>query len=36
MQMIRRLTAIVLMEPDLDENYRRVKEDPFPWKAAGL
>jgi REP element-mobilizing transposase RayT len=35
MNMARRLAAIVLMQPALDENYRRVKSKPYAWPAAG-
>jgi hypothetical protein len=31
MDMARRLAAIVLMQPALDENYRCVKENTYPW-----
>ncbi|MBN2580185.1 MAG: N-6 DNA methylase [Pirellulales bacterium] len=31
MNMARRLAAIVLLQPALDENYRRVKEDTYAW-----
>ena len=30
-EMVRRLAALVLLEPDLDENYRRVTSDTYPW-----
>jgi len=29
--MVRRLAAIVLLQPALDENYRRAKKDAYPW-----
>lgn len=32
--MIRRLTAIILLEPALDANYRKVSADAISWKAA--
>jgi len=32
----RRIAAILLLEPDLDENYRETRADPFPWpEVAG-
>jgi hypothetical protein len=30
-QVVRRIAALVLLGPDLDANYRRVKADPYPW-----
>ena len=33
MNIARRLTAIVLMQPALDENYRRVKAATYVWPA---
>jgi hypothetical protein len=30
-EMVRRIAAICLLEPDLDANYERVKADAFPW-----
>jgi hypothetical protein len=30
-EMARRLAAIILLEPALDENYRRIKEHAYPW-----
>ena len=30
-EMARRIAAILLLEPTLDENYRRVKEHAYPW-----
>ena len=30
---IKRLTALVLMQPQLDANYRDVREAAFPWDA---
>ena len=32
--MARRLTAIVLLQPSLDENYLRVKENTYEWKIS--
>jgi len=32
-EMARRIAAILLLEPDLDANYRSVKEHPFAWTA---
>jgi hypothetical protein len=29
--MTRRIAAILLLEPALDENYERVKADTYPW-----
>ena len=34
MNMARRLTAIILLQPALDENYRRVKSAAYAWPAA--
>jgi hypothetical protein len=31
--MVRRLAAIVLLQPALDENYRRVKASAYAWPA---
>lgn len=31
-QMARRIAAILLLEPELDENYRRVKEAAYEWR----
>jgi hypothetical protein len=31
-EMARRIAAILLLEPSLDANYRRVKEHTYPWK----
>jgi hypothetical protein len=30
-EMVRRIAAILLLEPALDENYRNVKSQPYPW-----
>ena len=30
-EMTRRIAAILLLEPALDENYERVKADAYPW-----
>jgi hypothetical protein len=30
-QVVRRIAALVLLGPDLDANYRRVKANPYPW-----
>ncbi|NLX13133.1 MAG: N-6 DNA methylase [Phycisphaerales bacterium] len=30
----RRIAALVLLQPDLDENYRRVKDSTYPWTAV--
>ena len=30
-EMARRIAAILLLEPALDENYRKVKSQPYPW-----
>lgn len=32
-EMARRLAAIVLLQPKLDENYRTVKSNTYPWPA---
>jgi len=32
--MVRRLAAIVLLHPALDDNYRRVKARAFPWPGT--
>jgi hypothetical protein len=32
-EMARRIAAILLLEPALDSNYRKVKEHTFPWKG---
>ena len=32
--MARRLTAIVLLRPSLDSNYRKIKESLFPWEQS--
>jgi hypothetical protein len=34
-EMARRIAAILLLEPALDENYRKVKAHTFPWKGQG-
>ncbi|MDZ7714014.1 MAG: type ISP restriction/modification enzyme [Rhodovibrio sp.] len=31
---VRRLTAIVLMRPELDANYRRIRDNCYPWHKA--
>jgi hypothetical protein len=36
MNMARRIAAIVLMEPALNENYQRVKKDTYPWPAKQI
>jgi len=33
-EMARRIAAILLLEPALDENYERVKADTYPWPAS--
>ena len=33
-EMVRRIAAILLLEPALDENYRRVKEHAYPWLSG--
>lgn len=33
-EMTRRLAAIVLLQPALDENYRTVKSDTYPWPSS--
>ena len=33
-EMVRRLAALRLMEPALDENYRRVEADTFPFPSS--
>jgi hypothetical protein len=30
-QVAQRIAALVLLGPDLDANYRRVKANPYPW-----
>lgn len=32
--MVRRLAALVLLEPELDENYRRVTASTYPWQTS--
>ena len=32
-EMVRRIAAIILLQPALDANYRAVKADTFSWKA---
>jgi hypothetical protein len=32
-EMVRRIAALVLMQPELDANYERVKADVWEWKA---
>ena len=32
-EMVRRLAAIILLEPELDANYERVKANTFPWES---
>ena len=34
-EMARRIAAIMLLEPALDENYERVKADTYPWPEGG-
>lgn len=34
-QVARRIAALILLGPELDANYERVKADPYPWKPAG-
>lgn len=34
--MARRIAAILLVQPALDENYKRVKEASYPWERAAL
>jgi hypothetical protein len=31
---VRRLTAIVLMRPELDANYRRIRDNSYPWRTS--
>jgi hypothetical protein len=31
--MVRRIAALVLMQPELDANYKRVKGDVWEWKG---
>jgi hypothetical protein len=33
-EMARRIAAILLLEPELDANYRRVKQDTYVWKRT--
>ena len=33
-EMARRIAALVLLEPALDENYERVKADTYAWSGA--
>ena len=30
-EMVRRIAALILLQPELDANYRAVKEDTWPW-----
>jgi hypothetical protein len=32
--MARRITALLLLEPDLDENYNSVKQNAYAWPAS--
>ncbi|MGB9180174.1 MAG: hypothetical protein WCB68_13160 [Pyrinomonadaceae bacterium] len=32
--MARRITALILLEPALDENYQSIKESAYAWPAA--
>lgn len=32
-EMVRRIAALVLMQPELDANYERVKDDAFDWSG---
>jgi hypothetical protein len=34
MNMARRIAAIVLLEPALDQNYEAVKNDTYNWQSA--
>lgn len=34
-QVIRRIAALLLLGPELDANYRRVKAEAYAWPAAG-
>jgi hypothetical protein len=34
MAMVRRIAAIILMQPALDENYHRVAEKAYEWPGA--
>ena len=33
-QVARRIAALLLLGPELDENYRRVKAKAYPWKRS--
>ena len=33
-EMTRRIAAILLLEPALDENYERVKAETYPWPGS--
>ena len=32
-EMVRRIAALILLQPDLDKNYESVKADTWPWPA---
>lgn len=34
-EMARRIAALILLQPELDANYRRVKADVYPWPKGG-
>ena len=34
MNIARRIAAIILLQPALDDNYRRIKDHPCPWPRA--
>ncbi len=33
-EMVRRIAALLLMEPRLDANYKAVRDDTYPWPGA--
>ena len=33
MNIARRLSAIILLQPELDDNYRKIKDSTFDWQA---
>ena len=35
-EMVRRIAAILLLEPALDANYAAVKADTYPWQGSGV
>jgi hypothetical protein len=35
MNMVRRIAAIILLEPALDDNYEKVKDSTYDWAKAG-